>query len=196
MAQVVNPPVEMVAIGCSLGGLLQLERLLSRLPGDFPAAVAICQHQHEGNDSALVRLLSRHCTLPISEPEHLELIVSGHVYVAPAGYHTLVEDQSFALSVDPPVCFARPSADVLFELVADAFGPKGAAVVLTSSSADGAEGARAVKDAGGRVAVQDPLSAESPICSRATLALTKPNFVGETEKIAETLIRWCSTTLR
>ena len=189
-------PIEMVAVGCSLGGLLQLERLLSRLPADFPAAVAICQHQHEGNDGTLVRLLSRHSLLPLAGPEHLEPIMSGHVYVAPPGYHTLVDGRSFALSVDAPVCFARPSADVLFESVADSFGPRAAAVVLTSSSADGAEGARAVKNAGGRVAVQDPLTAESPICSRAVLALTKPDFIGETAAIAQTLIDWCSTTLR
>jgi two-component system, chemotaxis family, protein-glutamate methylesterase/glutaminase len=184
--------VELVAIGASLGGLLQLERLLSRLPAEFPAAIAMCQHRHDDTDSGLVRLLQKHSKLPVSEPEPLEPILPGRAYLAPAGYHLLVDERAFNLSVDPPVSFARPSVDVLFESVADAYGRNSAGVILTSSSADGANGAKAIKRAGGKIAVQDPKTAESPIASRAALEMTTADFVGDTELIADLLIRWCT----
>jgi two-component system chemotaxis response regulator CheB len=184
--------VELVAIGASLGGLLQLERLLGRLPPGLPAALAVCQHRNDDTDGTLVRLLQKHSKLPVSEPEPLEPILPGRAYLAPAGYHLLVDDRAFNLSVDPPVCFARPSVDVLFESVADAFGRNAAGVILTSSSADGADGARAITRAGGKLAVQDPATAESPIASRATLERTRADFVGETERIAEVIVRWCT----
>lgn len=184
--------VELVAVGASLGGLLQLERLLSRLPPDLPAAIAMCQHRNDDTDSGLVRLLQRYSKLPVSEPEPLEPILPGHAYLAPGGYHLLVDARAFSLSVDPPVSFARPSVDVLFESVADAYGRNAAGVILTSSSADGAEGAQAIKRAGGKIAVQDPRTAESPIAPRATLDVMRADFVGDTELIADMLIRWCS----
>jgi two-component system, chemotaxis family, protein-glutamate methylesterase/glutaminase len=184
--------VELVAVGASLGGLLQLERLLSRLPAELPAAIAMCQHRHDDTDGGLVRLLQKHSKLPVSEPEPLEPILPGRAYLAPAGYHLLVDERAFNLSVDPPVSFARPSVDVLFESVADAYGRNSAGVILTSSSADGANGAKAIKRAGGKIAVQDPKTAESPIASRAALEMTTADFVGDTELIADLLIRWCT----
>jgi two-component system, chemotaxis family, protein-glutamate methylesterase/glutaminase len=183
--------VELVAVGASLGGLLQLERLLSRLPKELPAAIALCQHRNDDTDSTLVRLLQKHSKLPVSEPEPLEPILPGRAYLAPAGYHLLVDDRTFSLSVDPPVNFARPSVDVLFESVADAYGRNAVGVILTSSSADGANGARAITRAGGKLAVQDPTTAESPVAPRATLERTRADFVGDTEHIVEVLIRWC-----
>lgn len=184
--------IELIAVGASLGGLLQLQRLLARLPKEFPAAVALCQHRNEDPDSRLVELLQKHSAMPVSEPDHLAQITPCHVYLAPAGYHLLVDGNCFSLSVDAPVCFARPSVDVLFESVADAYGPGAVAVVLTGSSSDGAAGASAIRRAGGKLVVQDPATAQSAVASLAALDQTKADFIGETEQIAITLIDWCA----
>ncbi|MBZ5782494.1 chemotaxis protein CheB, partial [Klebsiella aerogenes] len=74
-------------------------------------------------ESRLLSLLARECALPVIEPEDKVPLEKGHVYLAPSDYHLLVERGSLALSVDPPVQYARPSIDVLFESVADAYGP-------------------------------------------------------------------------
>ena len=79
-----------------------------------------------------------------------------------------------------------------FESVADAYGARAVAVVLTSSSVDGAAGACAIRRAGGKVAVQDPATADSDVASLATLEKTPADFVGETEQIATKLIEWCA----
>jgi two-component system, chemotaxis family, protein-glutamate methylesterase/glutaminase len=163
---------DVVAIGASLGGLNAVETLLEALPKTYPAALLIVQHRRADSDSRLLELLRSHSRLPVSEPEDKQPLEPGHVYLAPPNYHMLVERGLLSLSIDPPVAFARPSIDVLFESVADAYGPRAVGVVLTGSNHDGAAGAAAIKRRGGIVLVQDPSSAEAPETPRAALAAT------------------------
>jgi two-component system chemotaxis response regulator CheB len=183
-----------VAVGASLGGLNAIETLLAALPPDFAATVVLVQHRKADPDSHLVELLGNHATLPVSEPDDKEPIEPGHVYLAPANYHLIAERGFFSLSTDPPVWFARPSIDVLFETVADSYGAEAIAVMLTGSNEDGAAGAHAVKRAGGQVVVQDPTTAESPVAPRAVLARTPVDAVLRLPQIAAFLRRACGTT--
>jgi two-component system, chemotaxis family, protein-glutamate methylesterase/glutaminase len=168
---------DVVAIGASLGGLDAVETLLEALPKTYPAALLIVQHRRADSDSRLLELLRCHSLLPVSEPEDKQPLEPGHVYLAPPNYHMLVERGLLSLSIDPPVAFARPSIDVLFESVADAYGPRAVGVVLTGSNHDGAAGAAAIKRRGGIVLVQDPSSAEAPETPRAALAATRVDAV-------------------
>jgi two-component system chemotaxis response regulator CheB len=97
--------------------------------------------------------------------------------VAPPDYHLLVEPGSFALSVDAPVQYARPSVDVLFESAADAYGAGTIGVLLTGANADGAAGLAAIKRAGGVAVVQDPRTAEAPQMPEAALRATPVDAV-------------------
>lgn len=181
-----------VAIGASLGGLMACRRVLWALPRTFPAAVLIAQHRQADGESLLAGLLSREGRLPVIEPDDKAPLVAGQVYVAPGNYHLLVERgaQSIALSTDPPVRFARPSIDVLFESVAAGVGRRAIGVVLTGASDDGARGAVAIKRAGGRVIVQTPESAESAIAPRAALARIRPDAVLDLDEIPGLLCKW------
>ncbi|HEY0709608.1 MAG TPA: chemotaxis protein CheB [Polyangia bacterium] len=183
--------IEMVVVGASLGGLTAVRKILSVLPAEFAPAVAIVQHRRADADSHLPEILSGSCVLPLIEVEDKEDLRAGCIYLAPANYHLLVEGESFFLSIDPPVCFARPSIDVLFESAADRFGPAVAAVVLTGSSDDGAAGARAIKRAGGTVLVQDPREAESPVLPKATIAATSVDAILPITKLGERLVSLC-----
>ena len=95
----------------------------------------------------------------------------GTVYLAPAGYHLLVERPGhLALSTEGPVRFARPSIDVLFESAAVAYRAGVVGVVLTGTNDDGAAGLAAIVARGGHAVVQDPASAERPAMPLAALA--------------------------
>ncbi|NJR67072.1 MAG: chemotaxis protein CheB, partial [Leptolyngbyaceae cyanobacterium CRU_2_3] len=82
---------EIAVIGTSQGGLHALEQLLPMLPCQFPVAVAIAQHRHKNSDGQLVLHLQRQTLLPLVEVEDKQPIVSGHIYLAPADYHLLIE---------------------------------------------------------------------------------------------------------
>jgi two-component system chemotaxis response regulator CheB len=159
--------VRVVVVGTSLGGLQALREMLSLLPADLPAPLLIVQHRVKTNEAGLRELLQGVTALKVVEPEDKDELRPGHVYLAPADYHLLVEPGAVALSTDPPVNHARPSIDMLFESAADAYGDQVVAVVLTGASDDGARGALRIRQRGGTVIVQDPATATSPIMPAA-----------------------------
>lgn len=161
-----------VVIGASLGGLSALRSVLHGLPADYSLPVVIVQHRGYQNDHGadlLAQALSRFGPLAVRDAEDKGPVEAGTVFLAPAGYHLMLEDRHFALSTESVVSYARPSIDVLFESAAQAYGRGVVAVVLTGTGRDGADGARAVQAAGGQVLVQDPLEAEAPAMPRAAL---------------------------
>lgn len=191
-------PYEIVVIGASLGGLTALKVILQGLRSTFPLPIAIAQHRASwssaADSGALASILQRHSALPITEPDDQQPLVPGHVYVAPAAYHLLVERTHCSLTLDAPVQYARPSIDVLFESAAESFGAATIGVVLTAGSEDGVAGAVAIKRRGGLLVVQDPATAESRILPDAVLAVTEPDGVLSLPRIAPFLTLTCDIT--
>lgn len=179
---------ELIVVGTSFGGLQALGTLLEGLPEGFGAAVVIVQHRSKDSDDTLTHLLQDRCRLPIREAEDKLAIAPGHVYIAPADYHLLVDGKSFALSTDPPVVFSRPSIDVLFEAAAEAYHERVVGVVLTGANADGAKGLRTIRELGGYGIVQAPESAVGPTMPLAAINIASPDEVVPLERIAERLV--------
>jgi two-component system, chemotaxis family, protein-glutamate methylesterase/glutaminase len=170
--------IEAVTIGVSAGGMKALSALLPELPEKPPYAVIIVQHVREGSDSYQADYLNRISAIRVKEAEEKEVIQPGTVYMAPAGYHLLVEDdRTFSLSAETPVNYARPSIDVLFESAIDVFEERLVGIVLTGASSDGAKGLTLIKAGGGITVVQDPATAESPIMPRASIQVSKPDHI-------------------
>lgn len=187
--------MRLVAIGASAGGFQALTEILGRLPPDFPAAIAIVQHRRADESSLLRELLDQRTELCVLEPCHGAPLRPAHVYLAPPDYHLLVEPGSVALSVDPPVNNSRPSIDVLFDSAAAAYGPQAIGVVLTGASADGARGAARLASARAPVVVQDPATAEAPVCPAAALERVPRAIVLAVPAIAEHLVMLCGGSL-
>ena len=163
--------LSLVAVGASWGGLEALGQLVSRLRPDFAAPLAVVQHRHaDTGPGAMAGYLAARSALRIVEAEDKESLLPGHVYLAPPDYHLLVDGDFLALSLEAPVAYSRPSVDVLFESAADCFGPGLVAVVLTGANADGSRAVSKVRQAGGRVLVQDPEEAERPEMPQAAIA--------------------------
>lgn len=154
---------DIVVVGTSWGGLSALRTLVSGLPDGFGIPVVLVQHRHRESDFLLSTLLQERTSLNVCEVDDKAPISAGSVYIAPADYHLLVESGHFALSLDEPVRFSRPSIDVTFSSIADAYGRRAAGVVLTGANADGATGLRRIRDRGGLAVIQDPETAESPV---------------------------------
>ena len=181
-----------VAVGGSWGGAAAVRTVLADIPADFPAPMAIVLHRsHDSSGDALTRLIGTSCPLPVVEVEDKEDIVGGHVYLAPADYHLIVEDGHFALSTDEAVRFSRPSIDVLFDSVADAFGARSVGVVLTGANDDGTEGLARIHRAGGYTIVQNPATAERPEMPQAAVESGAVDRVAEVEDIGRLLAELC-----
>lgn len=181
---------EVVCVGASWGGLAALRRLLGALPAGFTTPVCVVQHRGDDDDVArLVEVLARSTPLRVCEPLDKQPLEPGVVFVAPAGYHLLVNADHLALSIEDRVRWSRPSVDVLFESAAAARGCHVTAVVLTGANDDGARGARAVHEAGGTVLVQEPSTAERREMPAAALGMVADATVLDIEGIARELVR-------
>lgn len=182
--------IQAVVVGASAGAVEALTVLLPPLPRDFPVSVVVLVHVPNHVPSLLVELFAARCALPVREPVDKEPVGAGTIWFAPPNYHLLIErDRSFALSIDAPVNFSRPSIDVLFESAADAYGPSLLAMVLTGASRDGAAGALRVRRSGGLVAVQDPSTAEAPMLPSIALSQASPQWVGSLPELSALLMR-------
>lgn len=177
-----------VGIGASVGGLVALQRLFGKLQPCPRAAFFVVQHRAPEAGNRLLSLLAPRSAMPWSEPSDREPVELGKIYLAPPDYHLLIDRGEVSLSIDAPVLFARPSVDVLLESLADAYGPRTAAVILTGASRDGADGARKIAQRGGVVIVQTPATAESPVAPKAALELVPSAEVLDVEDIARRLV--------
>ena len=183
---------EVIAIGASWGGLHAVSALLGGLPTDVEATIVVAQHRGpDAHRGAFEGLLQRHVARPVTEPHDKEPLEPRHVYVAPADYHLLVEDGHFALSTEARVQFARPSIDVLFESVAEAYGERAIGIVLTGANDDGARGLAAIKARGGVTIVQDPGTAARRDMPDAAIAASEADAVLALEEIPRFLHGLC-----
>ena len=179
---------EAVLMGASAGGVEAVGMLLAALPRGFGAAVIVVIHVPSGNDDLLARVLAPRCTLPLREAADKQPAEAGTVYIAPAGYHLLVEPaKTFALSLDEPVNYSRPSIDVMFESAAYAYRDRALGIVLTGANADGAEGLRIVRGLGGTGWVQDPASASASAMPAAAIARAGADRIMTLEEMARAL---------
>jgi two-component system chemotaxis response regulator CheB len=182
---------KLVAVGASAGGFQALSLILRRLPPSFAGSIAIVQHRRADESSLLAELMGQRSNLPVTEPNHGTPLKPGHVYVAPADYHLLVEPGAISLSVDPQVNCSRPSIDMLFESAAAAYGARAVGVVLTGANADGAAGAACLAAAGAPLLIQDPATAEASACPSAALARVPSASVLTLSAIAQRLVELC-----
>jgi two-component system chemotaxis response regulator CheB len=184
---------DLIAVGASWGGLDAVSTLLDGLADDVAATIVVVQHRGPESQRGLLELLlQEHVERRVSEPDDKQPIEPGRVYVAPSDYHLLVENGHFALSVEERVNYARPSIDVFFEAVADAYGDRAIGVVLTGANDDGAAGLAAIKARGGVAIVQDPGTAARRTMPDAAIAATVADAVLPLEEIAGFLSELCS----
>ena len=165
------PAYSVLAIGASWGGVAALSRFVAALPATWSLPVIIVQHQHPTSGTALERILSRQTALEVIDVNDKQVIEPGKIYIAPANYHLLVEnDKSFSLSTDAPVNFSRPSIDVTFGSIVDVYADKCIGVILTGANEDGVEGMKRIHECGGFTVAQDPDEAEVPTMPAAAIA--------------------------
>jgi two-component system, chemotaxis family, protein-glutamate methylesterase/glutaminase len=180
--------IDLVLIGGSAGAIEVLSQVVLHLPKRLAPALAVVIHMAQDARPMLAQIFGTPERPPMKIAEDKEPIAMGTVYFAAPGYHLLIEaGRTFALSVDAPEHFSRPSIDVLFESAADAYGPRVAGVILSGANADGAAGLRAIADGGGVTIVQHPKTAGAPTMPTAALNACPQSYVVDTAALAKWL---------
>lgn len=146
-----------VGIGASTGGPPVLEAILGGLPADFPVPLLVVQHMAPGFIEGFAKWLDRKLPIPVRLAGEGDRMTPG-VWFAPDGAHlTLSQSKRFVLDPETEATHC-PSIDVLLESLARSLGAEALGVVLTGMGKDGAEGAAAIRRAGGLAIAQDEAS--------------------------------------
>lgn len=175
---------EVIAIGASAGGLEPIMSILRVLPAAFSVPIIVVLHVPERRESALVDVLTHSSKLPVRQADDKAPILPGHIHVAGPGYHLSVEkNRHFSLSDELPQQFSRPSIDVLFQSLGEAYGRAALALLLSGASEDGAKGLASVKENKGTTVIQDPNEARFPLMPQAALKLRRPDWTLTVEEI-------------
>ena len=148
--------VQLIGMGASTGGPPALQRILARLPSDLPVPIAVVQHISSGFVGGMARWLNDTTPLRVVVAEDRMHLRPATVYLAPDDHHMqVVEGGRIRLVDSPPVGGHRPSVTVLLESLARTHRASAVGVLLTGMGSDGANGLKALHDAGGTTIVQN-----------------------------------------
>ena len=179
---------KVVVMGASAGGIDALKQVLSGLPADLPAAVLFVQHIRPDRITSLPEYLGRHTCLPVCLAQQGTTLEAGMVYMAVPGQHLSVENGRLVLSLEEPVHYVRPAADVLFASAAEAFGPNVIGVVLSGTGRDGASGCLAIKAKEGVTIAQDDITSLYFAMPGASIEANAIDYVLPLNEIANKIV--------
>jgi two-component system chemotaxis response regulator CheB len=152
---------KVIAIGASTGGTEAIRKIIAQFPANMPGVV-IVQHMPAGFTRLFAERLNQLCAMEIKEAVSGDRIMPGRVLIGPGGYHMKVVRSGGMYQVrcepGPPVKGHCPSVDVMMHSVAQHVGGNAIGVMLTGMGSDGAEGMKAMRDAGARNLAQDEAS--------------------------------------
>ena len=171
--------IQAVAIGASTGGPAVLRALFSGLPQAFPAPIPLVQHMAPGFVQSFSEWLAQFTPLTVQIARYGDTLLSGHIYIAPDGYHMVVgRSGCVVLDRGEPEQGARPSVSVLLRTIARVFGKHAMGILLTGMGKDGVSELKTLRDLGAVTLVQDKASAvvhgmagEAIKCDAATFVL-------------------------
>jgi two-component system CheB/CheR fusion protein len=151
-----RPVAGVVAIGASAGGLDACRSLLDAMPSGGGNAYILVQHLDPARESMLAGLLSGHTPMTVVEATDGQRLEPDHLFVIPPGRYIAVNAGTIRLSTPSDRNGMRMPYDFLLHSLATEYGPRATAVVLSGTGTDGSIGVRFIREAGGRVYVQDP----------------------------------------
>lgn len=176
---------DLIVIGGSAGSIPVVVDILCHLPIRWRVPIVILVHTFAPVSDRWLAHLRAISAININEAEDQQPLHHGNVYIAPHGFHLLVDtDRCLHLDTGAPVSASRPSIDVLFTSAAHVYRQRLLAVLLSGANNDGARGLQTVSTCGGMSIVQDPADSEFATMPRAALQCMHPSFICTAGQIA------------
>ncbi len=140
-----------VAIAISTGGPRALHSVIPQLPAKLNAPVLIVQHMPKGFTRSLAERLNQMSEISVKEAEEGEELVKGQVYIARGGSHLNIKKCSSGkytihYTDQPAREGVKPSANYMYESLADCAFDNIVCAVMTGMGADGTEGIKHLKE--------------------------------------------------
>lgn len=187
----------LLLIGASTGGPVALQRILCKLPANFPLPVVVIQHMPATFTATFADRLNRLCGIKVKEAEDGDELTPATVYIAPGGNQILVQKNvgraRLLIRDSDPQLHYKPSVDVTFTSAAACYKTDVLAVVLTGMGTDGCEGARRLKAGGATIWAQDEASCVVYGMPAAVVNAGLADQVLSVDDISRTLAQGCTS---
>jgi two-component system, chemotaxis family, protein-glutamate methylesterase/glutaminase len=148
-----------LGIGVSTGGPVALARIMGNLPRNFPLPIFLVQHITPAFLPGFATWLGTVCPFNVTVLSKKESPTAGNVYLSPSDTHLVLDHGCIAFSNAEPVCYQRPSVNILFQSMAHYYSRRAIGLLLTGMGEDGAEGLKTIKDTGGYTIAEDESTA-------------------------------------
>ncbi len=184
-----SSPFGVIGIGSSTGGPQVVHKLLSELPADFPVPVVVVQHINAAFSDPLGSWLAASSKLQVRVAKDGDVLAPGTVLLAPPQAHLVVQRGRVTLSDAPAKEGHLPSATIMLESMAKAYGRRAVGVLLTGMGTDGVDGLAAIRTAGGRTVAQSQESSVVWGMPGAAVAKGVVDHVVHGEEMAQALTK-------
>lgn len=187
MSDVTTTSWPIIGVGSSAGGLDACQKLLDALPSPLACSLVVIQHLEPHHDSLMADLLSPHTSMRVVEAADGMLLEIGHLYVIPPGSYLTVRHGALHLNKPQATQGTRLAFDVFLNSLAEEYGPRAVAVVLSGTGADGSAGLESIKAQGGVTLAQDPTEAKFDGMPESAIATGRIDLVLPVIRIAEAI---------
>jgi len=155
-------PKYVVCVGASAGGLEPVQQYFGAMPNDTGAAFVLVLHLSPDFKSMMPELLAKHTTMPVATVEQDTVLTPNAIHLIPPRKNMVISGNRLRLTGQDraPGRPVNSPIDIFLQSLAEGRGPDGIGVILSGTGSDGSRGIESLKDAGGFVLVQDPVSAK------------------------------------
>lgn len=161
LSKIVIPNVKVVAIGSSTGGPSALQHILTRLPAQIPFPILLIQHMPNTFTKVFAERLNQQSSIQVREATDGDYLEPGLALLCPGGMQMIIDpsrqDRVKIFPGDDRVTY-KPSVDISFASLAKVYKNKVLGIMLTGMGADGCDGSRLLKQAGGQLWAQSKLT--------------------------------------
>lgn len=153
---------QLAVIGASTGGPIAIEKVLKTLPANYSLPILLIQHMPASFTGAFAERLNRTCAVTVKEAADGDQLQAGTAYIAPGGKQMELKKSArgntISIKDGPAGTTYKPSVDITFNSIAEAYRGRVLAIILTGMGSDGRDGARLLREKGATVWAQDEAS--------------------------------------
>lgn len=176
-----------VGIGASAGGLDAIQKLFDHIPSNIGIAFVIIQHLSPDFKSLMPELLAKHTSMSIFTADDQLEVYPNSIYLMHRNKNLVIKGNKLHLLEKAPKHSLNLPIDIFFQSLGEEYKEKSIGIILSGTGTDGSRGIKTIKESGGVILVQDPLSAQFNGMPNAAIASGLAEFVAEPEAMAAVL---------
>lgn len=184
-----SPAIPLVGIGASAGGLKPLQLFFEQRPARLGLAYVVIQHLPPKGERALAEILAKSSSMDVKKLVDRMEIEPDRLYVLSPNCSLTVSNDVFRveqLTTDHPGLVV----DLFFKSMAQRCGDRAVGIVLSGTGTDGAEGVKAIREAGGMVMVQNPNEAQFDGMPAAAIHIGVADAILDVQDMPEELVNY------